>query len=93
MTYEQADRELAQSLRRCAEDTSLSLGKRLLARVLARAVDQWVNAGMSGRRVPELVTYGNHGGVGWGGDLPPVDALDACFRDHDRAYDRCPARL
>lgn len=62
--------------------------RRALALVIACGVDWWIRTGRSGQLLTEIVTYGNHGGVGWGGDGPCIDEIDECFRAHDRAYDR-----
>jgi RHS repeat-associated protein len=43
---------------------------------------------------PKGPTYGNWGGGGWSGGAsgnePPVDAFDACYKDHDLCYGSCP---
>lgn len=90
LTFEEADRQLAAALRRVArERPDVSPAQRILALAIAAGVDRWIEAGRSGTLISEAVTYGRHGGVGWGGDGPPVDPLDACFAAHDADYDRC----
>ncbi|MBL8679811.1 MAG: hypothetical protein JNK05_11630 [Myxococcales bacterium] len=84
----EADARLLAALREL-ETHPQPLIQALATRAAELLVSAWIALGRSGDHAPSWLParlYGEYGGGG-SSSLAPVDALDALFAEHDRAYD------